>query len=554
MNLLNNLKIRGKFFLLGAVIVAGCLASSAVALRIFETVKIHGPLFQRITEGKDIVADVLPRPAYLVESYLLVLQMLQSPGQEDLNLLVKRSQQLASEYRERQAHWAKTLSASELKQTLTSASHEPANRFLELRDREFIPAVLAGDAVKAAAVAGQLKQHYDQHRRAVDQVVRLANQRIKEDERHAASETRRMLSLAIMVGLSVIGAASFLGWRLARGMAQPLEALHGGFVQLGQGRIQTLAEDERSDEIGEVTRNYNRFIARLATLVAEVRGGATAVATAAGQLSASAARLSHGTTDQAAAVEETSASLEEMNASINQNGANSELTEKMAIDGALEMSQCSQVVGESVHAMHTIAERISIIEEIAYQTNLLALNAAIEAARAGEQGKGFAVVAAEVRKLAERSQGAAREISEVASNPVKIAHRAGELLNELVPSARKTAELVQQVATASREQSASIAQVNQAMAQVDHVTQRNAASAEELASTAEGMAGRARNLRELIGFFKTGEAQSAAPLPALDPSPAGPLASRSILKEPEISARSRPSRTHNPEAAYTHGS
>ena len=158
---------------------------------------------------------------------------------------------------------------------------------------------------------------------------------------------------------------------------------------------------------------------------------------------------------------------------------------------------------QTVEAMKSITERIEIINEIAYQTNLLALNAAIEAARAGEHGKGFAVVATEVRKLAERSQTAAKEISALATNSVGVAERSGKLLEELVPSIKKTADLVQEVSSASREQSSGVSQINKAMSQVDLVTQRNAASAEELSSTAEELASQAEALLQLMDFFKT---------------------------------------------------
>jgi methyl-accepting chemotaxis protein len=184
--------------------------------------------------------------------------------------------------------------------------------------------------------------------------------------------------------------------------------------------------------------------------------------------------------------------------------------EQMALKGAEDMGQSGKAVAESVDAMKTIAEKISIIEEIAYQTNLLALNAAIEAARAGEHGKGFAVVATEVRKLAERSQNAAQEISSVASSSVRVAEKAGQMLAELVPAIRKTAELVQEVATASREQSAGVAQVNRAMNQVDQVTQRNAAAAEQLSSTADGMAAQAEHLQELMNLFRVKTDQTRA--------------------------------------------
>jgi methyl-accepting chemotaxis protein len=191
-----------------------------------------------------------------------------------------------------------------------------------------------------------------------------------------------------------------------------------------------------------------------------------------------------------------------MTASIAQNTENAKVTDGMATKAAREAEEGGSAVGQTVEAMKSIADKIGIIDDIAYQTNLLALNAAIEAARAGEHGKGFAVVAAEVRKLAERSQVAAQEIGDVAKNSVKLAERAGVLLTEMVPSIRKTSDLVQEIASASQEQSSGVGQINGAMGQLNQATQQNASASEELAATAEEMGSQAEQLQQLMQFFR----------------------------------------------------
>ncbi|MCB1310093.1 MAG: methyl-accepting chemotaxis sensory transducer [Leptospiraceae bacterium] len=194
--------------------------------------------------------------------------------------------------------------------------------------------------------------------------------------------------------------------------------------------------------------------------------------------------------------------MEEMTSSITQNARNAAETEKIAVKTATESEEGGQAVEDTVKAMKQIAEKIEIIDEIAYQTNLLALNAAIEAARAGDHGKGFAVVASEVRKLAERSQGAAQEISTLATDSVEIALRAGELLNQIVPAVRRTADLVQEITASSKEQDSNVNQINSAVGQLDNLAQSNASAAEELASTAEELSGQAQQLQQLMEFFR----------------------------------------------------
>jgi methyl-accepting chemotaxis protein len=299
-------------------------------------------------------------------------------------------------------------------------------------------------------------------------------------------------------------------------MVEQLLAQIGGEPAYAAGIVKRVAEgdltvktDIRPGDSSSILFAIDNMVNRLTGIISEVRGSADNIASASEQVSATAQSISQATNEQAASVEETSASVEQMSASINQNTENSKVTDGIAGKASKDANEGGAAVKDTVIAMKSIADKISIIDDIAYQTNLLALNAAIEAARAGEHGKGFAVVAAEVRKLAERSQVAAQEIGEVAKNSVGLAERAGDLLDEIVPSINKTSDLVQEIYAASEEQSSGALQITAAMNQLSQVTQQNASSSEELAATAEEMSGQAEQLQQLISYFKVGSEETA---------------------------------------------
>ena len=402
------------------------------------------------------------------------------------------------------------------------------------------------EEVAGLVTSGQMK---DAVRMSRTQSDTKADRMILEIEREIEKNKRRMSensstmvaaehgATTFTLGLTILAALLSLAFAalLAGGITRPIRQVVELAQNIAAGRIQGSVRVNRRDETGLLLASMNSMSEKLREIIGEIHAGSQSLSSVSAQMSAAAQTLSQGTSEQAAAVEETTASLEEMGASISQNADNSRQAGQAILKGAQEAEAGGRAVRDTVEAMKAIAQKIAIVDEIAYQTNLLALNAAIEAARAGEHGRGFAVVATEVRKLAERSQEAAKEIGGVATSSVKTAEHAGQVLLEMVPTIRKTAEMVQEVVVASQEQSTGVGQMNKAMAQVDQVTQRTAAASEQLASTAVQVAGQVQALRDLMAFFQMGdgagsfeeqspEAENPSSHPEHHPSPTAPAA------------------------------
>jgi len=273
--------------------------------------------------------------------------------------------------------------------------------------------------------------------------------------------------------------------------------------EISNGNL-TVTIRERSPQ-DKLMQALGSMVGGLTQTVSDIRAIAGEVSAASQSISTASIQVSKGASAQAAAAEEASSSMEEMVSNIKQNADNAQQTDKIANKSAKDAQESGKSVLEAVAAMKEIANKISIIEEIARQTNLLALNAAIEAARAGEHGKGFAVVAAEVRKLAERSQKAAGEINQLSANTLKVSEKSGEMLDKLVPDIQRTAELVQEITAASKEQDTGAEQINKALQQLEQVIQQNASASEEMASTTEELTGQSDQLVSALAFFHTGD-------------------------------------------------
>ncbi|MDM8535281.1 methyl-accepting chemotaxis protein [Desulfobacterales bacterium HSG17] len=339
------------------------------------------------------------------------------------------------------------------------------------------------------------------------------------DEAEVKGPIRELLFSVMKIALFIAVFVAIFAFFIAKGIATPLIKGVEFARSLANGDLNAEIDVAQKDEIGMLADALKEMISRIREVVAGVKNGAGNVAASADQLSSvsqemssGSEEMSQGASEQSSSTEQVSASMEEMTANIRQNADNAQQTEKIALKSAEDAEQGGKAVSETVTAMKGIAEKISIIEEIARQTDLLALNAAVEAARAGNHGKGFAVVASEVRKLAERSQIAAVEINKLSVSSVSVAENAGQMLARVVPDIRKTAELVREISAACNEQDSGAGQINEAIQQLDRVAQQNvsvsgetAASAEEMSATAESLSAQADELQKTIGFFKIEE-------------------------------------------------
>lgn len=367
-------------------------------------------------------------------------------------------------------------------------------------DGKQIPAAVQVAVAQLAQLGPMLKKLNELLEKVTDINVQVGDESYKSSSSHMAAMNVTIITAVVLgficvlvLGLLIIGSIiRQLGGDPAYAK-EVVERVAAGDLSVNV----VLAKEDKSSLLyafRSMVHSLSHTIGEVTIMVDSITSASEQVASAANQLASTASQ-------QASSVEETSSAVEELSATVLQNADNANVTEGIATKSASSAINGGEAVQNMVQAMKEIASRITVINDIANKTDLLAINAAIEAARAGEHGKGFATVAVEVRKLAERSQVAAREIGDMAARSVNVAERAGVLLVEMLPGIDKTASLVQEISAASREQSRGIEQITSAISQISEGMQLAASSSEELSSTSEEMSSSAMQIQELMQQF-----------------------------------------------------
>lgn len=409
-----------------------------------------------------------------------------------------------------------TIFEAEEKTLFTKVSEKRAH-YLQVRD-SILKLKSDGKETEAQALIDKnMIPALDQYQTSIDDVLAYYDKEIIEAEEIIQTNSQAGIWILILSGIFSFILGSIIAWILTKSITKPLNQALSITQKIAKGHINGTPYAQFSkDEIGLLLSSLNQMEINLSTTITEIRNGSEMVASASSQIAAGNLDLSSRTEEQASALEETAATMEELTSTVKLNASNSKEANKLALSASNQAQEGGQLVKEVVNKMkdikdssQKIVEIISVIDSIAFQTNILALNAAVEAARAGEQGRGFAVVASEVRNLSRRSADAAKEIKtliETSSHNVNegshIVNSAGQKMNEIVNSIKNVSIIIADISAASIEQSSGIEQVNQAVVQMDNVTQQNAALVEQAAAAAQSLEEQGVHLSKVVSKFK----------------------------------------------------
>ncbi|MFA6014409.1 MAG: methyl-accepting chemotaxis protein [Gallionellaceae bacterium] len=544
--MLDKFSLKQRFAVLIAAVALGNLVLGGWFYKTLAEMKVSGPIYTKIVLGKDLVADILPPPEYILESYLVTLQLARAQP-EEVNALADRLKVLHNDYNTRHEFWLQQTLDGNIKQTLTETAHAPAARFYELAETRFTPAALSGNHEAMSDALKPMSAAYEEHRKAIDTVVRLTNENNAQIEAAAAATLTRANWGMLAVFALALGIVIAIAMLVANSIMRRL----GGEPDYAANIAARIAKGDLSGNIQVSGQNNDSLVASLGTMQNQLRSMMTALRDSSqklfqssGELATTMSTLSNSGKEQADSATGMAASMEEMTVSISHISDRAHEAHQMSADAGNKSSASGQVVQQSADEMRRISESVTdaaqkisalesaateistivkVIREIADQTNLLALNAAIEAARAGEQGRGFAVVADEVRKLAERTghstheigtmveriQGITREaVSGMSANVAQVnqsaglAHQTGLSINDIQEASQRVLSAVNDMASALSQQTSASQDIARNIEHIAQMTESSSAAMAQASSLAGTLEQSASELDQMVGRFK----------------------------------------------------
>jgi methyl-accepting chemotaxis protein len=509
-------KLSYQLAMLVVICLTGFVMYAGLSYNTLRELSVNGPVYTRIIQGKDLIADILPPPEYILESYLVAYQITSESEKARQESLILKMRTLQSEYISRHEFWKHANLDKGISDFLLQKSYVPAMEFYDIAFQRLIPAVQDQDQKAVSSAMLDLKQKYDLHLVAIREVVQLTTAQNDKLEISTAdylqkSKLIQLLTFLLILLVSIIF-ATFIGRRITRLLGDVRIAIERMAANDFTGDIEVNSQDE----IGRVAQALASLKSSFSTVVRQVRTSTDSIATASSEIAAGNLDLSTRTEEQASVLGTITGSINDFSGAVQENAKQAANISKSAMDTSRVATQAGVAIkgivttmGEIQESSKKVLDIVGVIDSIAFQTNILALNAAVEAARAGEQGRGFAVVASEVRNLAQRSATAAREIKSLIGNSVAVVDRGSGLVNDaghtiqtLVTAVDEVANGITQISNTSNLQSDRIAELSRSVGEIDEVTQQNAALVEQAAAAAASLEEQTHALEEVVAVFK----------------------------------------------------